>query len=195
MDQLEQLRMTLNAGNSHRYRYRHLLGITLIEIIVTVAIIALLAGLTLANISTIQRPQDAVDSATDFIENLLNQANSTSITANQPQYVCSYTKGTGVAGSFATCNSSLSANTTSSTVPWGNVNGSIFKQVNISVTGQYTVGQPSNSIYYSSGLVSNVLSNSQITISITSTTKPACTSTITIWPNGVLNIISNTNTC
>ncbi len=172
-------------------------GVTLIELLVTVSITAVLAGLTIASMKTIRRPQDLVDNATDIIENLLNQANANSVNTDSDQLVCSLIAGSG--STLAQCPTTTTTPTISTSCPiptnttactaactWGNVNGSTFQRVTICVG-------PSNVITYSKGLMPRDASNNvnKYTITITSQDSTTCYNTITVWPNGVLDVTNN----
>jgi len=161
---------------------KYLFGLTIIELLVTVALIAIMAALSISSLKRIRRPQELVDTATMVIENLLNQANSNSVTTNTTQYICSLPPNTG-SGTSCPANSTYTAtSSTYSSTPstWSNVNGNIFlPQVNI--TG------PTGTITYTQGLVAT-----QATLIITSTSNTACYNSIIIWPNGVLDVSTNT---
>lgn len=155
-------------------------GVTLVEVIVTVTIVALLTGLTIASMKTIKRPQELVDNATDVVENILNQANTSSITSNKPQDVCSLNKSS-TTNNFATCNPDVS--------DWDNVNGSKFPKIKIKIERGTPKDKrppddviPENIITYSLGLAPD-----SYKITISSIEKAACYNVINVWPNGVID--------
>ena len=152
---------------------KKLLGLTLIEMIITMSIVVILAGVTLGNMNKLRRPKDLVNEVTDTIVNTLNQANATSIATGTLQKVCTIKTGTGT--SRADCDPTVS--------PWFNVNGSEFnKKVTVTIV-------PATIIIYTQGLVT---SNPSIyTITITSSTDSTCNNVITLWPNSVVEIVRN----
>ena len=179
--QLAQHQVTLHAGNNNMNKY---LGVTLIELLVTVALIAILAGISIANMKTVQRSQELVDNATTVVENLLNQANTNSITLNNSQAVCNLTVGTGSGSSFSTCDATATT--------WINVNGNVLPKVRITISGVTPInGAPNNEITYTNGLVS---SSTKATITITSISNTSCYNVITVWPNGILDIDTTNST-
>ena len=158
-------------------------GLTLIELLVTVALIAILASVTIAHMKTVKRPQDLVDNATTVIENLLTQASSNSLTTNTDQTVCrlKYNSTSG----FAICD--ITATT------WDNVNGSALPQVTVSITG--LSASSNNTITYTQGYQNNITNanpTGKVSITITSNDNSNCYNTINVWPNGILDIRSNT---
>ena len=179
--QLVQHQVTLHAGSNNMNKY---LGVTLIELLVTVALIAILAGISIANMKTVQRSQELVDNATTVVENLLNQANTNSITLNNSQAVCNLTVGTGSGSSFSTCDATATT--------WINVNGNVLPKVRITISGVTPInGAPNNEITYTNGLVS---SSTPATITITSISNTSCYNVITVWPNGILDINTTNST-
>jgi Tfp pilus assembly protein FimT len=176
MIQPAQHQTSRSVGSKNMTKY--LFGLTIIELLVTVALIAIMAALSISSLKRIRRPQELVDTATMVIENLLNQANSDSVTTNTTKYICNLSQNI---GSGASC-PATAANSTYPACPytWNNVNGNIFlPQVNI--TGS------TDTITYTQGLVATLAK-----LTITSTSNTACYNSIIIWPNGVLDVSTNT---
>lgn len=171
-----RLQAMLIVGNNSR-------ALTLIELIVTVTIISILAGVTIASMKTVNRPQQLVENVTNTMQNALNQANVNSLTtasaSNLQVQVCSlrYNAGSG----FAECDNRPS---------WDNINGNKLPSgVSVSVTGA-----ASNQITYASGLLPPASISppaTNITITISFANKVSCFNTITIWPNGVLDMANH----
>lgn len=162
------------------------LGLTLIELLMTVALVAILAGVSIANMSKVRSPQNLVDEATDMITNSLNQANALSMnddSSTTGHDVCSIKTGTG--------SSNASCDTDTSNKTWDNVNGSKFNnkvKVNVQLTMSDGSTVSSKKITYKNGLVD---SKFKITIAYTSTTDISCSNTIILWPNSVIDVDKN----
>jgi len=155
---------------------KKLLGLTLIEMIITMSIVVILAGVTLGNMNKLRRPKDLVNEVTDTIVNTLNQANATSIATGATQDVCTLVKGTGTGTSGrAACDDTAGS--------WKNVNGSEFNQkVTVTIL-------PAKKIIYKQGLIDN--NTSIYTITVTSNTDATYNNVITVWPNSVVEIVRN----
>lgn len=151
-------------------------GVTLLELLITLAIVAVLAAITIANMKSVKKPLDLVDNATNVIENILNQANSKSIVTNTPQEVCNLSAGN--AGSYAVC---------SNTTTWENVNGNTFSNVIIQANLGTSGASLNNKIIYTQGLIMEkiILTIQYIENGIASNT---CFNRIIIWPNGVVDV-------
>lgn len=163
----------LFAGNNSR-------ALTLIELIVTVTIISIIAGITMASMKTVNRPQQLIENATNIVYNALNQANvsslTTTVTASNSKEVCSLKYD--AVSKYAICDTQSI---------WTNVNGNkLPNQVVVSISGA-----TNNKVTYVLGLLpKDSLSSNNIIIRIALATKASCFNTITIWPNGVLDIFT-----
>ena len=93
MIQPAQHQTSRSVGSKNMTKY--LFGLTIIELLVTVALIAIMAALSISSLKRIRRPQELVDTATMVIENLLNQANSDSVTTNTTKYICNLSQNIG----------------------------------------------------------------------------------------------------
>lgn len=162
---------------------KKLLGVTLIELIVTMAIVVILAGVSIANMRGSRRSKNLVDDTTDLIVTALNQANATSIASSTTNAtVCHIIAGTG--NNRADCDPDLTRNT------WQNVNGVKFN-ARVTVT---IVGGPV--ITYTNGLITSGSSNdAAFTITVTAKdSDTSCTNTsipsntIKLWQNGVVDV-------
>ncbi len=163
---------------------KKLLGVTLIELIVTMAIVVILAGVSIANMRGSRRSKNLVDDTTDLIVTALNQANATSIASGttNPAKVCHIIAGTG--NNRADCDPDLTRTT------WQNVNGVKFNaRVTVNITGGPV-------ITYTNGLITSGSSNdAAFTITVTATdSDTSCTNTsipsntIKLWQNGVVDV-------
>ncbi len=161
-------------------------GLTLIELLVTVALIAILASVTIAHMRTVKRPQDLVDNATTIIENLLTQASSNSLTTTNPEQTAVCKLKYDSTSGFAKCD--ITATT------WDNVNGNALPRVTVSTAG--LSASSNNTITYTQGYQNNITTTNptgKVSIKITSTDNSNCFNTINVWPNGILDIdTSNT---
>ncbi len=179
-------------------QHKPLSGLTLIELMVTVSIVVILAGVSIANMNKLRRPKDLVDEATSIIVNTLNQANATAMSTGTTQLVCNLTAG---------ATSAVCPVTSPST--WTNINGSIFNlKVQVTITSSVT---PLSSIVYCSngGLYpiacpplppatpSSPFPSFPAAFVITATTPTddsvLCFNQINLWPNGVINVVKNCN--
>ena len=160
---------------------KKLLGVTLIELIVTMAIVVILAGVSIANMRGSRRSKNLVDNTTDLIVTALNQANATSIASN-PATVCHIKAGTG--NDRARCDPDLTR------ITWENVNGVKFNaRITVNITGGPV-------ITYTNGLITSGSSNdAAFTITVTATDSDnSCTNTsipsntIKLWQNGVVDV-------
>jgi prepilin-type N-terminal cleavage/methylation domain-containing protein len=163
--------------------YHKISGLTLIEVMVTITVIVILTAASMANMGRLRRPKTLVDEATDLIVNILNQANSESITTNTAIEVCQLDRGTDGRG---TCNTSATQ--------WENINGNTFSQrVRVNV-------DPGQIIAYDNGLVTlNNINSAAFTITVQATEQDTICgdrplNTISLWSNGVLEIAKSCNT-
>ena len=172
------IRIRLFAGNNNR-------ALTLIELIVTVTIVSIIAGITMASMKTVNRPQQLVENATNLVYNALTQANVNSLTTvststattSNAKDVCSLTYDP--VSKYAICDTQTT---------WTNVNGNkLPNQVVDSISGA-----TNNKVTYVLGLLptgpTGSLTSNNIIITIALATKASCFNTITIWPNGVLDV-------
>jgi len=165
------------AGNNNR-------ALTLIELIVTVTIVSIIAGITMTSMKTVNRPQQLVENATNLVYNALTQANVNSLTmvststvaSSNAKDVCSLKYD--AVSRYAICDTQPS---------WINVNGNkLPNQVVVSISGA-----TNNKVTYVLGLLPTdaiSFSSNNIIIRIALATKASCFNTITIWPNGVLDV-------
>lgn len=169
------IRIRLFAGNNNH-------ALTLIELIVTVTIVSIIAGITMASMKTVNRPQQLVENATNLVYTALTQANVNSLTmvststvaSSNAKDVCSLTYD--AVSRYAICGTQAT---------WTNVNGNkLPNQVVVSIAGA-----TNNKVTYVLGLLpTDSLSSNNIIITIALATKASCFNTITIWPNGVLDV-------
>lgn len=167
---------------------KQLAGLTLIELIITVSIIVILAGVSVANMNSARRTKPIVDDTTDLIINQLNQANALSISTSgtNTKKVCHLLAGTG--SNLADCDPTKTT--------WSNVNGLNFNAKSIVTISSNPTG--TNVITYTNGLINFGTSTSAaFVITVAATTKDdSCTTatgkipinTINIWQNGVIDV-------
>lgn len=164
-------------------------GLTLIELIITVSIVVILAGVSVANMNSTRRTKPIVDDTTDLIINQLNQANSLSISTSgtNTRKVCHILAGTG--SNLADCDPTKTT--------WSNVNGLNFNAKSIVTIDSTPPG--TNIITYTNGLILNFGTSTTAAFVITvAATAPdrSCTTatgqipinTINIWQNGVIDV-------
>ena len=172
--------------------YKKLLGLTLIELMITISLVVILAGVSIANMNKMRRPKDLVDEATDTIVNTLNQANAVSASksdqqTSEPQFVCEITAGAGANGR-AGCTSPIQPT-------WKNVNGAAFNTKVVVTIKMKDTTPPTLNITYQNGLVSGIPPTSAFIITVKSKVdSPPCSNTITLWPNSVIEVDKNCGT-
>lgn len=152
-------------------------ALTLIELIVTVTILSIIAGISMASMKTVNRPQQLVENATNIVYNALTQANVNSLTTSSSQNICSLQYD--AVSKYAICDSQAT---------WANINGSKLPSgVSVSVSGA-----TNNTVTYLLGLLPPAsLTLSKVLITISLAVKASCNNTITIWPNGVIDMTNN----
>ena len=167
--------------------YKKLLGLTLIELMITISLVVILAGVSIANMNKMRRPKDLVDETTDTIVNTLNQANAVSTSTGGSQFVCEITDGAGANGR-AGCTSPIQPT-------WKNVNGAAFNTKVVVTIKMKDTTPPTLNITYQSGLVSGIPPTSAFIITVKSKVDiPPCSNTITLWPNSVIEVDKNCGT-
>lgn len=178
-----------------------LIGLTLIELIVTLSIVAIIAWLNIKNLRSQGNAKSLVDNATDIIVAQLNQANAKSnysstvgsgAAIQDTAEVCHISSGSG--GDKASCNDRQ--------VSWGNVNGIKFNE-KVTVTIVHTASNKKYTVVYKNGsidpnLTSGVSSAAAVFVitikarfkdkSCNSETDTFARNSVYIWHNGVIDV-------
>ena len=97
----------------------NLLAFNLIEMVVTMTIISILAGVGITKFSQLKPPQEIINETTSVILTTINQTVSSNNSV--PQDICNIQAGTGT--SRASCNTTLTNNS------WKNINNTAFNNL------------------------------------------------------------------
>lgn len=177
-----------------------LTGLTLIELAVTLAIVAVMAGVSIQQMKSLKSSKRIVDNVTSIIVNHLNQAQAKSnfSSGSNSFKVCHLSPGAGV-NSRAACDDGVAS--------WRNVNGTTldpkaivtitaYDSTGVALTNQKTVTYLQGAINHPTLQLGNS-TNASFIITVTGSTQdPSCgttipSNTISVWQNGVIDVEKN----
>lgn len=177
---------------------RNLLAFNLIEMIVTMSIIAILTGVGISKFNQLKTPKEIIDETTNIILTTINQTVYKSLNNTVSHDICNIQAGTG--SSRASCNTTLTNNS------WININNTTFNNL-VTVKFTATNGNFISQITYQQGLISIITYTDNTTITIDTTNENiitpiiinvgltsnlnGCFNTINLWPNNVTSVDKN----
>ena len=192
----------------------NLLAFNLIEMIVTMSIVAILTGIGITKFNQLKTPKEIIDETTNIILTTINQTVYKSLNNSVPQDICNIQAGSGT--NRASCKTTDFINNS-----WSNVNNNLFNNL---VTVQFTPKPPTtkfiSKITYIQGLISeitytdnttttiytnneniippiiinneNIITPIIINVGLTSNLS-GCFNTINLWPNNVTSVDKSCN--
>lgn len=181
-----------------------ILGFNLFEMIITMAIIAILATVGMTRLSKLKSPKEIVDETTNIITSTINQVIFDSLNSSTSLNICNVQIGKD--NNRAACNLDLTIPPSTNIIAeWDNINNIIFNN-KVNVRFNYNQGlNVISQITYTKGLISSIVDpkNPKETINITSANESSitpiiitvefisttsCSNIVNLWPNNVITI-------